>query len=300
MDAKALEGAVLRLVLTELARKGEKFVPVNASNRHAHLSQPDVERLFGPGYHLTRMRDLGQPGQYACNESVTIECEKGSLSLRVVGPARKETQVELSFTDCAKLGVKPALRMSGDTAGTPGCALASGDRRILIDHGVIVAARHLHMSESEAEGFGLADGDVVALEVGGPRAAVLENLVVRSGPGHSLEAHIDRDEANACGLTDGQLCHILCAPQTGAAVPQMRPPVQELKTYQPAPKPQPREAKSTLFDLSAEKRRFLSEEDVLTAARDGYKVIRCGADAVVTPLARDAASAKGVELIQLS
>ncbi len=318
MNETELSGIVLRIVLTELAKAGERFVPVSSSNRHVHLSQADVERLFGPGYQLTKMRDLVQPGQYACNESVTMECAKGSISLRVVGPARKETQIELGISDCFKLGVKPVLRMSGETAGTPGCVLSNGSRRITIDRGVIVAARHLHMSPLEAAGYGLKDGDVVALQVEGERAAVLENLVVRSGEAHSLEAHIDKDEANACGLADGALCRILCAPRNvtpkqSPLAPQAANPM--IQTYipkasppaaQPAPAihtyvpTKPTEIKTTMLDLSLEPRRFISEEDVLTAARAGHKLIRHGKDAIITPLARDAASAKGIELIELS
>ncbi|MEA5014947.1 MAG: phosphate propanoyltransferase [Candidatus Limiplasma sp.] len=326
MNEKELEGVVLRIVLTELAKRGESFVPVSTSGRHVHLSQGDLERLFGPGYRLTKMRDLIQPGQYACQESVTMECEKGKISLRVVGPVRKETQVELSYTDCHKLGVKPMLRMSGDAAGTPGCTLVNGDRRILLSRGVMVAARHLHMSPAEAEGFGLRDGDVVALQVQGPRAAILENVVVRSGQDHSLEAHIDKDEANACGLADGQLCRVVRLPwqevskgarhSPASPPPPARPygkapasslkspaldgcvspsPSSPLKTYvaQNAP-----EAESSLLDLSAEPNCLLGEEAVLAAARDGRRIIRLGPSAIITPLARDAAAARGIELVQ--
>jgi len=326
MNEKELQGMVLRIVLTELAKTGERFVPVSSSNRHVHLCQADVERLFGAGYQLTKMRDLAQPGQYACNESVTMECEKGKQTLRVVGPARKETQIELSYTDCFKLGIKPVLRMSGETAGTPGCTLSNGDRRVTIDHGVIVAARHLHMSHAEAAGFGLKDGDVVALEVEGPRATVLHNVAVRSGDAHSLEAHIDKDEANACGVTDGQLCRIRREPsaaaQSAASIkPASRPvtppppvrsapelttyapnqpaqpsPAPELTTYAPVKSP---EITTTMLDLSTEPRRLITEADVTAAAQAGHKLIRYRKDAILTPLARDAAAAKGIELIEL-
>lgn len=318
MNETELKGVVLRVVLTELAKTGERFVPVTSSNRHVHLSQADVERLFGPGHRLTRMRDLNQPGQYACNESVTMECEKGKIPLRVVGPARKETQIELSYTDCYKLGVKPVLRMSGETAGTPGCVLSNGDRRITIDHGVIVAARHLHMSPYEAAGFGLKDGDVVELQTEGGRASILQNIVVRSGEAHSLEVHIDKDEANACGIMDGQLCRIISAAHAGQpvmmippvqAVPEVKtwvptaqkgnavPAVQAVQTYVPGKAP---EIKTSMLDLSAEPRRFISEDEILHAVRAGHKIIRHAKDAIITPLARDAASAKGIELIELS
>ena len=327
MNENELQGLVLRLVLTELAKAGERFVPVTSSNRHVHLSQTDVERLFGTGYQLTRLRDLEQPGQFACNETVTMVCKKGETTLRVVGPARKETQIELSYTDCFKLGVNPVLRMSGDTAGTPGCTLSNGDRRITIDHGVVVAARHLHMAPDEAAGYGLKDGDVVALRVEGPRATVLENLVVRSGPAHRLEAHIDKDEANACGVADGQLCRILCAHEAGATgsphapklssmlpgVPIQATAASALHTYTPgtapaqaAPTPatyvppKPVEVKTTMLDLSPEARRLITEEDVLAAVKAGHQIIRYGKDAIITPLARDAAYARNIELVQLN
>ena len=114
MNEQELRAAVQRVLLTELARAGEAFVPVVSSNRHCHLSQRDVEQLFGPGYQLTKMRELVQPGQFACNERVTIETEKGKLTLRVVGPARDRTQVELALTDAIKLGLRPPIRMSGE------------------------------------------------------------------------------------------------------------------------------------------------------------------------------------------
>ena len=327
MNQNELAGVVLRIVLTEVARRGERFVPVNSSGRHVHLSQADVERLFGAGYRLTKLRDLMQPGQYACNETVTLTCEKGSTSLRVVGPARKETQIELSYTDCAKLGVKPVLRMSGDTAGTPGCTLSNGERRVTLDHGVIVAARHLHMSPTEAAAYGLKDGDTVALVVEGERAATLDNLVVRSGEAHSLEAHIDKDEANACGVADGQLCRIVLRGEpkaaTGAtaataattAAPPAKPAQAALQTFTPTPAPadptaqaaklqtyipqKTPEIKTAMLDLSGEPRCYVSEEDVLNADRLKYKLIRHAADAIITPLARDAAAAKGIALIEL-
>ena len=316
MNQKELAGVVLRLVLAEVAKQGERFVPVNSSGRHVHLSQPDVERLFGAGYRLTKLRDLLQPGQFACNETVTMQCGKGEVSLRVVGPTRPETQIELNYTDCFKLGIPPVVRMSGDTAGTPGCVLANGERRVTLDHGVIVAARHLHMSPTEAAAYGLRDGDTVALAVEGARATTFDKLVVRSGEAHSLEAHIDKDEANACGLQDGQLCRIVpygqikavspssIAPPVPAPAPQLpevHAPAQpamagELKTYVPQ---KAAEIKTTMLDLTGEPHCLITEDDVLAADRQQYKLIRHTADAIITPLARDAAAAKGIALIEL-
>ena len=169
MNEKEFRAVVERVILSELAKVGEPYVPVMSSNRHCHLSQADVEKRFGPGYQLTKMRDLVQPGQFACNERVTIETAKGKMVLRVVGPARKETQVELSITDSVKLGLKPPIRMSGELEGSPGCVLSNGENRVTLSKGVIVAARHLHMSPDDAKAYGLKDGDVVSLKVEGPR-----------------------------------------------------------------------------------------------------------------------------------
>lgn len=300
MNDKELRAAIERVILSELAKIGEPYVSVMSSNRHLHLSQADVERLFGPGYQLTKMRDLVQPGQYACNERVTIETEKGKMTLRVVGPARKETQIELSFTDAVKLGLNPPIRMSGELEGSPGCTISNGDHRITISKGVIVAARHLHMSPDEAAAFGLKDGDVVSLKIEGPRPALLENVLVRSGEGHRLEAHIDKDEANACALQDGQLCRVIrnegTAPVHAQSSAMLAPaPTAVPNVYTPAPAAPKRD---TMLDLSNETRRLIVEDDVLTAASNGYKIIRYAPDAILTPLARDAARAKKVELVQ--
>lgn len=311
MNEKELRAHVERVILSELAKIGEPYVPVMSSNRHCHLSQADVERLFGAGYRLTKMRDLVQPGQYACNERVTIETEKGKLTLRVVGPARKETQVELSFTDAIKLGLRPPIRMSGELEGSPGCVLSNGDRRITIPKGVIVAARHLHMSPDDAQAFGLKDGDVVSLRVEGPRPATLENVLVRSGEAHRMEAHIDTDEANACALSDGQLCRVIrkdgdcgCAPANaglaqalGGMLTGQMPVAAAAPAKQAAPVVQAAPKRDTMLDISTESRRLITEDDVRRAALNGYKIIRYASDAILTPLARDTAYEKGIELV---
>lgn len=310
MNEKELRAAVERVILSELAKIGEPYVPVMSSNRHCHLCQADVERLFGPGYQLTKLRDLVQPGQFACNERVTIETEKGKLTLRVVGPARSKTQVELALTDAIKLGLRPPIRMSGELEGSPGCALVNGSARITLTSGVIVAARHLHMSPEEAQAFGLRDGDVVSLRVEGPRPGTLDGVIVRSGEAHRLEAHIDTDEANACALRDGQLCRVLrregaeaCAPGNAALAAALcgmlmgNPPVRSAAAPQPPASPRTeRPGRDAMLDLSAEARRLITEDDVRSAALSGYRVIRFAPDAILTPLARDTAAEKRIEL----
>lgn len=188
---------------------GRLFVPAAASNRHVHLSEADLERLFGRGYALTPQKDLSQPGQYAAKETVTLVGPKGKLEkVRVLGPVRRDTQVEISRTDSFKLGVKPVVRMSGDVAGTPGIRLVGPRGEIDIPQGVIVAARHLHLSAQQCEAFGLHDGQVVSLQSGGERSAVLENVVIRSGRGHDMEVHVDTDEANAMAMENGEMLEV--------------------------------------------------------------------------------------------
>ena len=295
MNEQEIRGVIQRMVLAEMARLGRAYAPVMSSNRHCHLSQADTERLFGPGYRLTKLRDLVQPGQYACNEKVVLETPKGAVTLRVVGPVRRETQVELSMTDCAGLGLKAPVRMSGMLENSPGCTLRNGDRRIEIPRGVIIAARHLHLSPEEGIAFGLKDGDRVSLQVEGERALTLGNVIVRCGSGHVLEAHIDRDEANACGLTDGTLCRILIP---GRALVQPAIQLPNAYTAPQAPPPTKPPERNTLLDVTGEKAKLISEETVLSAARNGYRVIRYGKDAILTPLARDAASEKHVDLVK--
>ena len=304
MNEKELQGAVQRVILTELARLGEAFVPVASSNHHIHLSQADVEALFGAGHKLTRMRDLVQPGQFACEEQVVIEAPKGKMKLRVVGPARKETQIELSRTDAFKLGLKPPLRMSGDLAGSPGCVVTNGENRIEIRQGVIIAARHLHLSPDEAAAYGLSDGDVVSLKFEGERGGVLDNVIVRSGEGHRLEAHIDTDEANAFFLRDGQLCRVLREggekPAGDAKLTRLlggmpQPAAAQAPAVGQAPPVQPEKKKETMLDLSREPRRLITEDDVRQAAIAGYRIIRYAPDAIWTPLAKDTAYEKGIE-----
>ena len=319
MSEKELRDQVLRMVLAEMAKTGTLFVPVTVSGRHVHLSRRDMEALFGPGYRLTPLRELIQPGQYACREQVVLETGRDRLTLRVVGPVRQETQVELTLTDSVKLGVCPPVRMSGDLEGSLGGELTRQGRRVTLLRGIIVAARHLHLSAEEAEAFGLADGDTVKLALEGRREIVLGNLIVRSGPEHRMEAHIDTDEANACGLAEGQLGRVLPGGRPEAAFKPASPegrgvpfspalPAGHTAGVSATDGPGP-EAVSSIppdagalpeadLDLSGGKGLLLTEEDVRQAVRKGYRRIRCGEDAIVTPLARDLARDRGIELME--
>lgn len=211
MDKASVQRPVQLAVSEQVFRKtGRIFVPVASSARHIHLCRADVERLFGAGYQLQKFRDLSQPGQFACKEQVTVVGPKGRLEkVRVLGPERKATQVEIAFTDSFALGIRPPVRMSGKTAGTPGCQLIGPAGQIDIPEGVIVAARHLHLSAAQAALFGLQDGQIVRLRSEGDRAVVFENVIVRAGGGHDMEVHIDTDEANAVAMSGSTMMEVL-------------------------------------------------------------------------------------------
>ncbi|MEA5051085.1 MAG: phosphate propanoyltransferase [Oscillospiraceae bacterium] len=189
---------------------GQGFLPAAVSNRHLHLTRQDVERLFGPGYKLTPKSALSQPGQFACEETVTIIGPKGRLEkVRVLGPERRETQIELSTSDAFKIGIKPVVRMSGDTKDTPGAAIEGPCGQITIPNGVIVAARHLHLSDAQAAVYGLKSGDVVRVRTAGERAVIFENVRVRVSKDFDMELHFDFDEANSTGLRNGDIVEIV-------------------------------------------------------------------------------------------
>jgi propanediol utilization protein len=192
-----------------LAKEILAKVPVGISNRHIHLSQQDLEALFGPGYELTVRNDLSQTGQYAAEETVTVEGPKSSMAnVRILGPTRKETQIEISRTDSFGLGLKPPVRDSGFLDGSPGVTLIGPKGKVTLDKGVIIAQRHIHMTEAEAESFGVKDKELVSVRVGGERGVTFENVLVRVRNDFVLEMHIDTDEANASMLGNGQLVEV--------------------------------------------------------------------------------------------
>lgn len=181
-------------------------VLVNLSNRHIHLSQEDVEILFGKGHQLTRTKDLMQPGQFACNECVTVVCDKGKLAnVRVLGPTRKETQLEILQSDAVKLTTqKVPTRESGKLAGSATFELVGPAGSVKKDQGMIIAMRHIHLDPKTAEEMGLADNEVVSIRVGVPgREVVFESVVARVSASYAAECHIDFDEGNACGIGNG-------------------------------------------------------------------------------------------------
>ncbi|MDQ0116705.1 putative phosphotransacetylase [Paenibacillus harenae] len=187
-----------------------KQVPIGVSARHIHLSEEHVEALFGAGYTLTEMKPLSQPGQYAANETVAVIGPKGEFAkVRILGPVRKRTQLEVSRTDAFALGVKPPLRESGNIAGSAGIKLQGPAGEVTIEEGVIVAARHIHFHTSDAERWNIEDKQRLRVRVGGDRGVVFENVVARVSDEFALDMHIDTDEANAAGIANGDTGEII-------------------------------------------------------------------------------------------
>lgn len=199
-----------RIVKAAYEQTGKRFVPAAASNRHIHLSQADLEALFGKGYALKPERALSQPGQFAAAETVSIAGAKGKIDqVRVLGPARGKTQVEILMTDAFKLGIEPVVRISGDIEGTPGATIIGPAGSVTLNSGVIVAMRHVHISPEQAGWLGLNNGDLVSIKKDGVRALVYDRVPVRCGEGHQLELHLDMEEANAGGIRNGELLEIV-------------------------------------------------------------------------------------------
>lgn len=180
-------------------------VPVGVSNRHIHLSVADLETLFGKGYELTPIKDLSQPGQFACKETLTIvgPSLRPIENVRVLGPVRKNSQVEISRTDSFTLKVKPPVRESGDISGSAPITIIGPKGVVTLKEGCIIANRHIHMSIDEGKQFGLSDGEYVDVEVNGERRTKFYDVQVRVHKDFRLEMHIDTDDANAAGIGNG-------------------------------------------------------------------------------------------------
>lgn len=212
MDQAQIE-QITKMILSAMGQgsKADGFqVPVGVSNRHIHLSQADVETLFGPGYQLTKKKEL-MGGQFAANECCTIVGLKlrAIENVRVLGPARKATQVEISQTDARKLGVNVPVRESGDVAGSAPIAIVGPKGAVFCKEGCIIAARHIHMSPADAAKAGVKDGDYVSVSVDNERGTTFDKVKIRVDESFTLEMHIDTDEANASEIKQDDLVTIV-------------------------------------------------------------------------------------------
>jgi len=176
-------------------------VPVEISARHCHLSKEDMEKLFGAGHELEKLRQLFEPSDFACQETVDIQIgSKKFEKIRVVGPLRKQSQIEISLSDAIGSGVTPPVRLSGDLQGSLGAVLQGPAGRVDLKEGVIVARRHLHCATDEAKKYKLKTGDIVSVKIEGTRQTIFENIIVRVKDDYKLALHLDTDEGNSAGI----------------------------------------------------------------------------------------------------
>ena len=209
--AEMVKRALLEMNGEGKAQKNEGGIPIGISNRHIHLSSGDLETLFGKGYELTPIKELSQPGQYACKEVLTIigPSMRPIENVRVLGPVRKASQVEISATDSYVLKVKPPVRESGKTEGSAPIRIVGPKGVVELTEGCIIANRHIHMSPSEAQVFGLSDGDYVDIDVNGTRRTRWFDVQVRVHKDFRLEMHVDTDDANAAGIGNGFIVNVV-------------------------------------------------------------------------------------------
>ena len=195
---------ILTEKILESVQHYENFrIPIGVSNRHVHVSRADLDRLYGKDYALTHKSELGQPGQFAANETVTLQGPKGTFEhVRILGPVRSQSQVEISKTDSFRLGVKAPIALSGHLQGTPGITLIGPRGTVDLPCGVIIATRHIHMPPAQAAARHLKDGQIVDVETFGERRGILGDVIIRVSDTAGLEMHIDVDEANACSLSN--------------------------------------------------------------------------------------------------
>lgn len=210
-ELQQIADLIAEQIIKQLSNK-QNAINVGISNRHIHLSKADKTILFGENYQLSVLKDLRQPGQFACQETVTIKGPKGEIkNVRVLGPERKQTQVEISQSDSIKLGLSAPLRESGDLAASSPITVIGPKGSLQLEEGAITALRHIHMSVQEAEKFGVYNGQIVSVKVNTPKGGILDNVLVRSGDAHRLEMHIDTDEANAMGILANQDVELIIA-----------------------------------------------------------------------------------------
>jgi putative phosphotransacetylase len=207
VEEKEIKRLVKLSIIEKIAKNmGIKAIPVAISARHVHISNEDMQILFGRGYQLSKFKSLSQPGQYAAKEKVDIVTTDAEIKgVRVLGPARDVTQVELSASDCRSLGLKAILKMSGDVQGSESARLVGPNGSVELSKGVIVAKCHIHASKVQAENLGINNKERLKVEKQGARGIVFSDVVVRIDENFDLEMHIDTDEANAGLIKNGDL-----------------------------------------------------------------------------------------------
>jgi len=210
MDTAELKEAIKEIIINIQQKSGDKLIPIEASGRHTHLSQSDVDKLFGRGYQLTPKRELSQPGQFLAEEKIRIIGSRGVIeNAAVLGPVRSSSQIELSRTDAFKLGIDAPLRFSGDIKNSASAFIASKNNVVKMEEGVIIAKNHIHMTPEDAERLDVIDGEIVSIETLTERPIIFKDVLIRVDKDYHLNMHIDYDEANACLFKAGDMGRII-------------------------------------------------------------------------------------------
>ena len=281
MNKQAIQ-MIVEEVIQQFLNKNSvtRNIPMAVSARHCHVSQSDLEVLFGKGYELTKKADLSQPGQFAANETVMIAGPRGSIEkVRILGPARSLTQVEVSKTDSVKLGVKPPIRESGNIKESASITLVGPKGSIFKKEGLIIAQAHIHMTPEDALNFGVENGEYVRIKTGDERPVSFERVLIRVSARYKLEMHIDTDEANAGLITSGDM-----------GILEKYEEMDEVKRESTVKLPEKQTAIEQLNEPVVFENKLLSQRDVQTW-KDHTITIYKGT--IVTPLARDTARELG-------
>lgn len=287
MDQELLKQIIAKIVARMTANSITSVNPrpfqIGVSNRHIHLEEEHLGILFGQGYKLTPQKDLSQPGQYAAKEVVIIAGPRGCLEqVRVLGPVRKQTQVEISRSDTFKLGVSAPIRESGKLEGSGGITVIGPKGSVHLKEGLIVAQRHIHMQPSDAEFYGVSDGQTVQVKAGGERGLIFDNIVVRVNNNFALEFHIDTDEANGAGIKHGDITAYLLSSQISEN-PEADIPIQA-------------EEKRIKTGLMEEPKKLVTEQ-IVREVFSKKAVLTINKGVICTPLARDTIKELGVDVI---
>ena len=278
----------------------DMMIPVEVSARHVHLSREDAEKLFGKGYQLKKSKDISQPGQFLSEERISLIGPKGRLDrVAVLGPFRDKTQIEISLTDSRNLGIKAPVRMSGDLEGAAGIYIMASDKMIHADEAAIVAQNHLHMTTEDAVRFGLKNKQKVKIKMNTVRPLTFENVTVRVSDSSRLNFHIDHDEANACGFINGDMGIICIEGECDTKCRNIDIPVQSAHLTETsyseavvADKPQLLEENDGVHIEG----KLLTERKLYECHRKEIKNVTIGKNTIITPMAKDYAREKGIEI----